>query len=70
MYETIVVPLDGSELAEVVLPYAEEIAGKMGSEIILLSVLESGEAHEYEQNQVYTGKIVEATRRRLEKYLL
>ena len=36
MYEKILVPLDGSELAEVALPYAEELAGRMGSEIILV----------------------------------
>ena len=43
MYDRLVVPLDGSKLAEVALPYAEELAGKMNSEIVLLSVLESGE---------------------------
>ena len=32
MYEKILVPLDGSELAEVALPYAEELAGRLGSD--------------------------------------
>ena len=45
MIQKILVPLDGSKLAEVALPYAEEVAGKMGSDIILLTVLESAEAH-------------------------
>lgn len=40
MYEKILVPLDGSSAAEVVLRYAEEIASKFGSEIILVSVSE------------------------------
>ena len=69
MYEKIVVPLDGSPLAEVALPYAEEIAGKMGSEIILLSVLPSEEAHEYQNHHSYSTKIVEVTKRHVEKYL-
>lgn len=41
MYTKVVVPLDCSPLAEVALPYAEEIAGKMGADIVLLTVLPS-----------------------------
>ena len=69
MYEKIVVPLDGSPLAEVALPYAEELAGKMGSEIMLLSVLVSEEAQEYQNHHIYATKMVEATRRQVTKYL-
>jgi len=36
----IIVPLDGSKLAESALPYAEEIGERTGSDIVLLSVLE------------------------------
>jgi nucleotide-binding universal stress UspA family protein len=39
MYKKILVPLDGSELAEVALPYAEEIALKINSEVNLLQVV-------------------------------
>lgn len=39
MYETILVPLDGSPLAEVALPYAEEFADRLGAEITLLQVV-------------------------------
>jgi nucleotide-binding universal stress UspA family protein len=39
MYERIMVPLDGSSAAEIVLPYAGWIAAKFGAEIILVSVL-------------------------------
>jgi len=35
MYEKILVPLDGSELAEVALPYAEELATRLKTEVIL-----------------------------------
>jgi len=42
MYEKIVVPLDGSELAECVLPHVEELAKDCGTkEVILVSVTES-----------------------------
>ena len=38
MFEKILVPLDGSSAAEIVLPYAEELAAKVGAEIIIISV--------------------------------
>jgi nucleotide-binding universal stress UspA family protein len=38
LYEKMLVPLDGSELAEMVFPYAAEIAGKMGTDIDLFLV--------------------------------
>lgn len=41
MPEKILVPLDGSSEAETALPYAEEIAARIGSEIFLVSVSES-----------------------------
>lgn len=34
MYSTILVPLDGSKRAEVILSHVEEMARKMGSRII------------------------------------
>ena len=69
MYERIVIPLDGSKLAEAALPYAEELAGKMGSDIILLTVLESEDVQEYKKHYTYTKKIAEVTKCHAEKYL-
>ena len=40
MYKKIMVPLDGSELAECALPHVEDIALKYGADIILVSVTE------------------------------
>jgi nucleotide-binding universal stress UspA family protein len=40
MYKKILVPLDGSKLAEVVLPYAKELAGRLDLDVILLRVCE------------------------------
>lgn len=68
MFEKILVPLDGSKLAEVALPYAEELAGRLGSEITLLSVSESAQAPEYHKHQIYLGKIIESTKHHAQKY--
>jgi nucleotide-binding universal stress UspA family protein len=39
VYGKILVPLDGSELAEGVLPYVRELAGRFDSEVVLLQVV-------------------------------
>lgn len=38
MYERMLVPLDGSELAEQALPYTEELAKNLKSEVILITI--------------------------------
>lgn len=38
MYKKMLVPLDGSELAEAVLPYARKVAWRLGIEVVLLQV--------------------------------
>ncbi len=68
MYKKIVVPLDGSPLAEVALPYAEEIAGKIGSEMVLLSVLPAEEPDEYHSHYTYMEKVVDLTMHQIKKY--
>lgn len=40
MYERVLIPLDGSELAETILPFAERVAGPLDAEVVLLSVVE------------------------------
>ena len=40
MYERVLIPLDGSELAETILPFAERIAGPVDAEVVLLAVVE------------------------------
>lgn len=40
MYERIIVALDGSELAEVAIPYAQELALRLGSELDVVTVCE------------------------------
>jgi len=68
MYEKILVPLDGSELAEVALPYAEELAGRLGSEVRLLYVSEPAEASYRRMHQFYMQKVAEATKHAAERY--
>lgn len=69
MFEQIVVPLDCSKLAEVALPYAEELGAKMGSDIVLLTVIESEDTKELENYYWYIKKIEEATKGYAQKYL-
>ncbi|GAI35504.1 unnamed protein product [marine sediment metagenome] len=38
MYQRMLVPLDGSELAEVVFPYVKELAERLDIEVVFLHV--------------------------------
>jgi nucleotide-binding universal stress UspA family protein len=74
MYEKILVPLDGSELAEVALPYAEELAGRLGSEIILITVLLPGTGSDEDWwyphlHHVYLQKMVDIVKQDVQKIL-
>jgi nucleotide-binding universal stress UspA family protein len=69
MYRRIVVPLDGSELAEVALPYAEGFAGKLGAEVVLIHVYESADEKHRRIHELYLQKIAEDTKRGVKKYL-
>jgi nucleotide-binding universal stress UspA family protein len=65
MYERIMVPLDGSNAAEMVLPYAEEMATKFNSEIALVSVAEPIPAESDHLFHVYLKTIQEKVRAEL-----
>ncbi len=69
MYTKVLVPLDCSPLAEVALPYAEEIAGKMGANIVLLTVLPMEEPREVQNHLDYSRKMVRSTKIQVKKYL-
>jgi nucleotide-binding universal stress UspA family protein len=68
MFAKIVVTLDGSKLAEVALPYAEELAAKMGYDIVLLTILNTQDTNEYENHLRYAKKIEEITKYHAVKY--
>ncbi len=68
MYERILVPLDGSGAAQIVLPYAGEVAAKFGSEIILVSVSESGATDIDHLYRSYLEGITEQVQSQLKDY--
>ena len=70
MYERVLVPLDGSGLAELALPFAEELAARLGSEVILLCVSESAEAEDYAKHEIYLEQIRAVVTRAAERLLL
>ena len=65
MYERIAVPLDGSNLAELALPYAERLAGAFGSELILLLVSEPAESEHRHMQQLYIEKMADLAKSNL-----
>ena len=68
MFKRVIVPLDGSPLAEVALPYAEEMAGKMRSDMTLFSVLEYEESEAYKERYGYMEKLGNTTSYHARKY--
>jgi nucleotide-binding universal stress UspA family protein len=68
MYERILVPLDGSQLAERALPYAEELSGRLGSEVTLIYVSESIDDPHQHMHQFYMQKMAESTKQDAEAY--
>lgn len=68
MFERILVPLDGSELGELALPYAEELAGVLNSEVDLVYVCEPGEKEYRHMYQLYIEKMAQQVRNRIKNY--
>jgi len=68
MYKRILVPLDGSYLAEIALPYMEEIACYLNSDVTLIRVAESEDDTYDHMHRVYIDKMVEVTRQNLQKF--
>ncbi len=69
MYNKILVPLDGSDLAEVALPYAKELAERLDSEVMVVCVekFDFGDALGH-MPETYPGK-AEETKYGAERYL-
>ncbi|MDD5081981.1 MAG: universal stress protein [Dehalococcoidales bacterium] len=67
VYERVLVPLDGSEVSEVSLPYAVELAGKLGAMITLLYVSKTtGDTFRHMQ-EFYLRRVIETVKRGVEK---
>jgi nucleotide-binding universal stress UspA family protein len=67
MYRRILVPLDTSKLAEIALPYAEELAAKLGSEVILIHVRTPADTPENLDHRVYISKMAATTEQNVKK---
>lgn len=64
MFEKILVPLDGSELGELVLPYVEEMGRRLDSEIVLLHFCTPDLERLGHEHQVYLQHIAQTVKRR------
>ena len=67
MYKRILVPLDTSKLAEIAIPYAEELAMKLGSEIILAHVRTPADSPDNIDHRVYMSKIAAEVEQHIKK---
>lgn len=65
MYKRMLVPLDGSELSEVVFPYAKDLAGRLDLGIILLHVHNPEEGEAVPLHQAYIERKVEIMKRQV-----
>jgi nucleotide-binding universal stress UspA family protein len=55
MYKTILVPLDGSGMAEAILPHVEEVARLCGAAVTFLNVIELPHIIPQDKGESYTG---------------
>jgi nucleotide-binding universal stress UspA family protein len=67
MYKTMLVLLDGSELSEVVLEYAQELSGRMRIDLELLHVCDPHEAEQLPMRRAYIEHMAESMCARAEE---
>ena len=67
MFERILLPLDGSRLAEAAIPYGAELAARLGSELILFHVCAKEHQPFKNMHQLYLREIVNGLERYMEK---
>jgi len=67
MWKKILVPLDGSDLAELALPYAEELATAFKSEVILLHVSDPSESQYQHMHELYVEEVSDRMKARTKK---
>ncbi len=70
MYKKILVPLDGSALAEAVLPHAQALAKSEGAEIVLLSVPLTPNLEFLARSPGLANQVIEASEKETEEYLI
>ncbi len=67
MFERILLPLDGSRLAEAAIPYGAELAARLGSELILFHVCAREHQPFQSMHQLYLTEAVKGLERYMEK---
>lgn len=67
MWQKILVPLDGSDLAELALPYAQELAAVFNSEVVLFYVSEPAEEEHLHMHQLYMEKVAGQMKKHIKK---
>jgi len=68
MYKKILVPLDGSETAEAVLPYVEEVAARVNAEVMLAGVSKPGDLAVSNLYRAYLKHVQELLQHGLRRY--
>ena len=67
MFEKILLPLDGSELAEAAIPYVRDLAGQIGAEIFLLHVCPPVHQHYLHMHQIYMNSLADGLRKQIQE---
>lgn len=67
MFKRILMPLDGSEIAEAALPWGEELARALGSEVVLYHVRGHENQPQEHMHQLYLDRLAESVRRNISK---
>jgi nucleotide-binding universal stress UspA family protein len=69
MYKKILVPLDGSPLAEAVLPHAEALAKSEGAEIVLLRVAVTPARYLFAHNPAEGNNVIKMIEKEAKDYM-
>jgi nucleotide-binding universal stress UspA family protein len=67
MFKRLLVPLDTSAVAEIALPYAEEIARHFGSEVILIHVKNQTDVPDKPERRAYLTRMAATTEQNIKK---
>ena len=65
MYKNMLIPVDGSKLAESAFIYAKELAGRLGSNVTILHVVDPRESETLPMHRAYVNHSAEIVRRRV-----
>ena len=65
MYKNMLIPVDGSKLAESAFIYAKELAGRLGTNVTILHVVDPRESETLPMHQAYVSHSAEIVRRRV-----